>query len=98
MPPAVRLRPFAVRATDPREAMLTLPVEPPPIVKLLMFVVDKFPLPVMYVATFATFPEIEAVATPVPSNPVNANLALLVALAPKRRSTVLFFGNKAPPD
>ena len=60
---------------------------------MLRFVVDMLPLPSMKVA--AVVPEIDAVGSP-PFTPVNANLALVVALPPIKRSTELFFGKSAP--
>ena len=72
------------------------PVVLPPKVSVWELVVARLPRPVRKVLLFPELAEIDAVGVP-ESTPVNANLAVEVALLPRRRSRVVAsFGEIAP--
>jgi len=66
-----------------------------PSTKSALLVVEILPFPSMNVATLAVEPEILAVGVPVKTF-LNANLALVVALAPKSKSSVVLPGYIVP--
>jgi len=72
-----------------------LPVEALPSVRLWALVVPRIPVALSDNAILFA-PEIEAVGVP-PATLVKANLALLVAVEPSKRSSVMLVGANAPP-
>ena len=78
-----------------RGEMEIFPVLVPPIVRLCALVVPRLPLPVRKVALLAVDPAILAVGVP-PATLMNANLAEEVDVDPRRTSSVILLGAKAP--
>jgi len=76
------------------EKKLILPVDVVPSVRLCLFDVPRTPAPVKKVALLPV-PEILAVGVP-PATLVKANFALLVALEPSKRSSVVFLSKIEP--
>jgi len=91
IPPSVRL-PELVR-TLALEKKLMLPVVPLPSCKVCLFVVPRTPVAVSDVAPIVPA-ETDAVGVP-PATLVNANFALLVAVEPSSRSSVMLVGDSA---
>ncbi len=70
---------------------VTSPVVAPPRVRVCPLVVPRLPAPVRKVALLPELADIEAVGVP-PATLRKPNLALVVAVAPRRRSSVSFPG------
>lgn len=77
------------------ESITMFPVVEPPRASVCMFVVAKFPAPVMYVLFAPELADIDAVGTPVPVLLVNAKRADDVAVPPNNTSYVEIAGDMA---
>src|SRR5437773_5559170 len=77
------------------ELIKIFPVPFPPMVSVCLFVVANVPSPVMYVAIFPEFAEIDATGVPV-FIWRTANLAEAVDCPPTKRSVVAIFATMAP--